>query len=86
MAVARSQPAGIAGGQLADGHGGAPGLICCECGGNRYLGYSQACPCWQKIRGPCAISEGRAAYGQHPGLPSRASGTTFRKNPGGEAR
>ena len=81
-AVARSQPAGIAGGQIADGHGGASGLFCWECGGNRYLDCSQACPGWQKIR---AIGEGRAAYEQHPGLPGQASGTTFRKNPGGEA-
>jgi hypothetical protein len=84
-AVARSQPARIAGGQIADGHGGACGLICCECGGNRYLGYCQACPCWRKIRGPGAIGEGGAACGQHPGLPSQAGGTTFRKNPAGEA-
>jgi hypothetical protein len=84
-AVARSQPTRIAGGQRADGHGGASGLICCECSGNRYLDYSQACPRLQKIRGPCAIGEGFAAYEQHPGLPSQASGTTFRSNPGGEA-
>jgi hypothetical protein len=84
-AGARSQPARIAGGQRADGHGGASGLICWECGGHRYLDYSRACPCWQKIRGPCAIGEGRAAYQQHPGLPSRAGGTTFRRNPAGEA-
>jgi hypothetical protein len=84
-AVARSQPARIGGGQIADGHGGASGLICWECGGNRYLDYSRACPCWRKIRGPGAIGEGRAACGQHPGLPGQASGTAFGKNPAGEA-
>ena len=84
-AAARSQPAVIVGGQKADGHTGASGLICCQCGGNRYLAYSQACPRLQQIRGPYAIAEGRAAYERHAGLPSRADGTAFRSNPAGEA-
>ena len=84
-AVARSQPTMIAGGQIAGGHSGASGLMCCECGDSPYLGYSQACPRLQKIRGPCAIAEGRAAYERHAGLPSRAGGTAFRSNPAGEA-
>ncbi len=75
----------IAGGQIAGGHIGASGLICCECGGNPYLGYSQVSPRLHKIRGPCAIAEGRAAYERHAELPSRADGTAFRSNPAGEA-
>ncbi len=75
----------IAGGQRAGRHIGASGLICCECGGNPYLGYSQVSPRLQKIRGPYAIAGGRAAYERHAGLPSRAGGTAFRSNPGGEA-
>jgi hypothetical protein len=84
-AVAHSQPTMIVDGQRAEGHTGASGLICCECGDNPYLDYSQACPRLQKIRGPYAIAEGLAAYEQHPGLPSQASGNAFRSNPGGEA-
>jgi hypothetical protein len=75
----------IVDGQRTDGHSGASGLICCECGDNPYLDYSAACPHPQKIRGPCAIGGRRDAYGQHPGLPSQASGNAFRRNPGGEA-
>ena len=37
-AAPRSQPAMIADGQIAGGHAGASALICCECGGNPYLG------------------------------------------------
>jgi len=75
----------IAGGQIAGGHIGASGLNCCECGGNPYLGYSQVSPRLQKIRGPCAIAGGGAAYERHLGLSSQAGGTTLRRNPAGEA-
>jgi hypothetical protein len=64
---------------------GAAGLACGE-RGSRYLDYCQACPRVQKIRGPCAIAEGRAAYQQHLGLPRQAGGCAFRGNPAREAR
>jgi hypothetical protein len=76
----------IVGGQLAGGQSGASGLICCERGGNRYLGCSQACPYPRKIYGRYATTGRRAAHERHLGLPSRASGSAFRSHPKGEAR
>jgi hypothetical protein len=75
----------IVGGQLAGGHTGASGLICCERGGNPHLGRSPACPHPQKIHGPYAAAGRLAAHQGHLPLPSRGSGTTFRTNPGGKA-
>jgi hypothetical protein len=48
--------------------GGVFELICCECGDNPYLDYSQVSPRLQQIRGPYTIAEGLAAYEQHLGL------------------
>ena len=75
----------IVGGQIAGGHSGASGLMCCECGDSPYLGYSQACPHPPKIRGPYAIAGRLAAHERHLGLSSQASGNAFRRKPGGEA-
>ncbi len=80
-AVLRSQPAMIVGSQIAGGHTGASGLICCECGDNPHLDYSQVSPRLQKPRGPCAIAGRRAAYERHLGLSSQASGNAFRSDP-----
>ena len=64
-AVLRSQPVLIVDGQV---EGGAFELICCECGDNPYLDYSQISPRLQRIRGPYTIAEGLAAYERHLGL------------------
>jgi hypothetical protein len=76
----------IVGGQLASGQTGASGLICCWRGGNRYLGYCQACPHPRKIYGRYATAGRRAAHERHLGLPGRAGGTAFGSNPAEEAR
>lgn len=64
-AVLRSQPVLIVDGRVV---GGAFELICCECGDNPHLDYSQVSPRLQQIRGPYPIAEGLAAYEQHLGL------------------
>ena len=64
-AVLRSQPVRVVDGQV---EGGAFELICCECGDNPRLGYSEVSPRLQQIRGPYTIAEGLAAYEQHLGL------------------
>ncbi len=67
-AVLRSQPVLMVDGRVEGGHTGAFELICCECGDNPYLDYSQISPRLQQIRGPYTIAEGLAAYEQHLGL------------------
>jgi hypothetical protein len=69
-AVLRSQPVLIVDGRVEGGHTGAFELICCECGDNPNLDYSQISPRLQQIRGPYTIAEGLAAYEQHLGLPA----------------
>jgi hypothetical protein len=63
--VLRSQPVLIVDGRV---EGGAFELICCECGDNPHLAYSQVSPRLQQIRGPYPIAEGLVAYEQHLGL------------------
>ena len=48
--------------------GGAFELICCECGDNPHLDYSEVSPRLQQIRGPYTIGAGLAAYERHLGL------------------
>lgn len=67
-AVLRSQPVLMVDGRVEGRHTGAFELICCECGDNPYLDYSQISPRLQQIRGPYTIAEGLAAYEQHLGL------------------
>jgi hypothetical protein len=67
-AVLRSQPIPNVDGRMERGHTGAFELICCECGDNPYLDYSQISPRLQQIRGPYTIAEGLAAYERHLGL------------------
>jgi hypothetical protein len=64
-AVLRSQPVQVVGDRV---EGGAFELICCECGDNPYLDYSQVSNRLQQLRGPYTIAEGLAAYEQHLGL------------------
>jgi len=43
-------------------------LICCDCGDDPYLDYSQISFRLQQIRGPYTMRAGIAAYKQHLGL------------------
>src|ERR1700691_5436553 len=61
IAVLRSQPVLMLDGRVEGRHTGAFELICCECGDNPYLDYSQISPRLRQIRGPYTIAEGLAA-------------------------
>lgn len=67
-AVLRGQPVLIVDGWAQGGHTGAFELICCECGDNPYLDYSQVSPRLHQLRGPYPIAAGIAAYEQHLGV------------------
>jgi hypothetical protein len=67
-AVLRSQPTLIVDGLAEGGYTGTFEIICCECGDNPYLDYSQISPRLQQIRGPYEMAKGIAAYEQHLGL------------------
>lgn len=68
-AVLRRQPVLLADGRAERRYTGVFELICCECGDNPYLDYSQLSPRLQQLRGPYTITAGLAAYEQHLGLP-----------------
>jgi hypothetical protein len=67
-AVLRRQSVLIVDGPADRRYAGAFELICCECGDNPYLDYSQVSPRLRQIRGPYTITAGLAAYEQHLGL------------------
>lgn len=67
-AVLRRQQVLIVDGRPERRYAGAFELICCECGDNPYLDYSQISPRLRQIRGPYTITAGLAAYEQHLGL------------------
>jgi len=67
-AVLRSQPVLIVDGRAQGGRTDAFELICCECGDNPYLDYSQVSPRLQQLRGPYPIAAGVAVYEQHLGV------------------
>jgi hypothetical protein len=67
-AVLRRQPVLVVDDQAERGYTDAFELICCECGDNPYLDYSQISPRLQQLRGPFTITAGLAAYEQHLGL------------------
>lgn len=64
-AVLRRQPVLIVDGRAERGYTDAFELICCECGDNPDLDYSQVSPRLQQIRGPYTVATGLAAYEQH---------------------
>ena len=64
----RSQPVLMVDGRVGGRPTGEFELICCECGDNPYLDYSQISPGLQQIRGPYTLADGLAAYEQHLGL------------------
>jgi hypothetical protein len=61
----RRQPVRIVGGRVQGGWTSAFELICCDCGDNPYLGYSEISPRLQRLRGPYTVREGFAAYEEH---------------------
>jgi hypothetical protein len=61
----RRQPVRIVAGRVQGGWTGAFELICCDCGDNPYLGYSEIPPRLQRLRGPYTLREGAAAYQEH---------------------
>ncbi len=67
-AVLRRQPVLAVDGHAERGYTDAFELICCECGDNPYLDYSQISPRLQQLRGPYTITAGLAAYEQHLAL------------------
>ena len=40
-------------------------VICCDCGGNPFLDYSELPARFQRLRGPYTLREGLAAYEEH---------------------
>jgi hypothetical protein len=40
-------------------------VICCDCGDNPYLDYSEVSAWFQRLRGPYELHEGLAAYERH---------------------
>lgn len=67
-AVLRRQPVLTGDGRAGLRYTGVFELICCECGDNRYLDYSQVSSRLRQLRGPYTMAAGLAAYDQHLGL------------------
>jgi hypothetical protein len=63
--VLRRQPARIVDGQPQGGYTSAFEIICCHCGDNPGLDYSEVSPGLQRIRGPYPITDGITAYKKH---------------------
>ena len=61
----RRQPVRIVAGRIEGGYASAFEVICCDCGDNPNLGYSEAAPRLQRLRGPYPLHEGVAAYEAH---------------------
>jgi hypothetical protein len=70
-AVLRRQPVLTGDGRAERRYTGAFELICCECGDNPYLDYSEVSARLQRLRGPYTLREGLAAYEQHLGADHR---------------
>jgi hypothetical protein len=63
--VLRRQPAPLVEGRPEGGYTDAFELICCDCGDDPDMDYSEVSPELQRIRGPYPIAAGVAAYQQH---------------------
>ena len=75
-AVLRRQPA-----RIADGGEACPGsdefeIICCDCGDDPGLDYSEVSPELQRLRGPYPIRAGFAAYVKHVEWHEQPAGAT----------
>ena len=76
--VLRRQRARIVDGQPQGGYTNDFEIICCDCGDHPGLDYSEVSPGLQRIRGPCPIADGVAAYGKHVRLHPQRGGATGR--------
>jgi hypothetical protein len=75
--VLRRQPARIVEGRAEGPYTDAFEIICCECGDDPGLDYSEVSPGLQRVRGPYPIADGVAAYKRHVRLhqqPGRRTG------------
>lgn len=63
--VLRRQPARMVEGRPEGGYTSMFEIICCHCGDQPDLGYSEVSPELQRIRGPYSIAAGVAAYQKH---------------------
>lgn len=79
----RRQPVRIVEGRFEGGYTSAFEVICCDCGDNPYLDYSEVSPRLQRIRGPYMLREGFAAYTGHL---AGASGHLAACRPSGKTR
>ena len=64
----RRQPVRIVKGRSEGGYTSLFEVICCECGDNPYLDYSEVSARLQRFRGPYTLRGGLAAYQRHLGL------------------
>jgi len=67
----RRQPVRIVEGSSEGGCTSVFEVICCDCGDNPYLDYSEVSARLQRLRGPYTLREGLAAYEQHLGADHR---------------
>jgi hypothetical protein len=61
----RRQPVRIVEGSSEGGYTSVFEVICCGCGDNPYLDYSEVSAWFQRLRGPYELHEGLAAYERH---------------------
>ncbi len=67
----RHQPVRIVEGRMEGGYTSVFEVICCDCGDNPYLDYSEVPARLQRLRGPYTLREGLAAYRRHLGADRR---------------
>jgi len=61
----RRQPVRIVAGRGEDGYTDVFEVICCDCGDDPYLDYSEVSDRLQRLRGPYPLREGLTAYQEH---------------------
>ncbi len=61
----RRQPVRIVEGSSEGGYTSVFEVICCDCGDDPYLDYSEVSARFQRLRGPYTLREGLAVYQQH---------------------
>ena len=66
-ACLRRQPVRMVQGRPVGGYTGWYEVICPDCGDHPRVGYDDAGPRLQRVRGPYTLNEGLAAYEQHIG-------------------
>jgi hypothetical protein len=61
----RRQPVRIVAGSIEDGYTDVFEVICCDCGDDPYLDYSDVSARLQRLRGPYPLRAGLATYQEH---------------------